>query len=221
MAAKPRKGAEYSEAEARYAEQLKDPNVRVIRLTKGQVSIVDASEYERHGTSNWSATGGRGTKGYYAVRVVGGRLVYLHCEIMGFRPGQSGKGHKLVVDHKNGDTCDNRRCNLQLIRKSKDCLKRKTPITNTTGCRGIGRVKRTKGYAYTARITIKGRRKSLGTFATYKMAVAARRKAVRRTRDPHQREYTLNWLTLLTTILLAVKIVLSLPEVNSVVHHIK
>lgn len=67
MAAKPRNSAEYGAAEARYAEQLKDPNIRVIRLTKGQVTIVDASEYEQHGTSNWRVIGGRGTKGSRAV----------------------------------------------------------------------------------------------------------------------------------------------------------
>lgn len=221
MAAKLRNGAEYSEAEARYSELLKDPNLRVMRLTKGQVTIVDASEYERHSTSNWHAVGGRGRKGYYAARSVGGHLVYLHCEIMGFRPGPADKGQKLVVDHKNGDTCDNRRCNLVITSKSNDCLKRKTPITNTTGCRGIGRVKKSKGYAYRARMTIKGKRKSVGTFPTYKLAVAARVKAVRRTGDPNQREYSLIGGVLALAVVTAIWVAIGLlPELKTVFHQI-
>jgi hypothetical protein len=115
-----------------------------------------------------------------------GEIMRLH----GRRPPT--KKHKRVVDHKNGDTCDNRFCNLQIIRRSKDALKRKTPKNNTTGCRCITRRKRAHRYVYRAYINIRGKRVPLGTFKTYELAVAARVKAVRRTRDPNQREHTLN-----------------------------
>lgn len=223
MAAKHRNSAEYSEAEARYAKQLMDPNVRVIRLTKGQVTIVDSSDYERLSQWNWHANWSCGKQGYYASRYVGKQRIYMQGEIMGLHQRRSAaKRHKLVVDHKNGDPCDNRRCNLQIISRSKDALKRKKQTNNTTGRRCITRRKRAHGYVYQAYISIRGKRRYLGTFKTFDSAVAARLKAIRRSCDPHQREYALNWslliLVLLTVIHAAVS---SLPEATHILTGVK
>ena len=220
---KRRQEADYSEAEARYSEQLKDPNVRVIRLTKGQVTIVDASDYARLSKWNWYVNWSPGKNGYYASRCVGKRRTFMQGEIMGLhgrRPPT--KKHKRVVDHKNGDPCDNRYCNLQIIRRSKDALKRKTPKSNTTRCRCITRRKRAHGYVYEAYINIRGKRVLLGALKTKELAVAARVKAVRRTRDPNQREHSLNSGVLVMTAASVIWGAIGLlAELRTVLHQIK
>lgn len=218
----PQPPADFSEAEARYAELLKDPNLRLIRLTKGEVTIVNASCYENLCNGNWRANWSHGAGKYYAVRNVGKRKIYMHCDIMGlYKSGPLPKSRNWVVDHKNGDPLDNRVCNLQIIPRKKDALKRKTPRTNTTGYRCIRRRKRVNGCAFTADIRRDdGSREHLGTLKTLPDAFATRRKAVNETGDPCQREYGLIYgLIVLTPLYMLQRAHEVLPVLKVFLHH--
>ena len=79
--------------------------VRYIALTRGKFAIVDAADYKRLSRYRWNAfeSGGK----TYARRSTPGGTILMHREIMKPPPG-------MVVDHINGNSLDNRRCNLRI-----------------------------------------------------------------------------------------------------------
>jgi len=89
-------------------EPPQPPNdkIRYIPLTRGLFAIVDAEDYEWLSKHKWHA--GRPTRAgkIYARRSThGGGVILMHRMIMNPPKG-------MVVDHINGNTLDNRRCNL-------------------------------------------------------------------------------------------------------------
>lgn len=82
-----------------------------LQTSKGRISQIDHDDFLRFGHLKWTA-GSFGGRTAYVYRSVWGedgkcRTILLHREIMGAKPGQ-------MVDHRNGDTFDNRRENLRL-----------------------------------------------------------------------------------------------------------
>lgn len=107
--------------------------------------------------------------GLYAAYHRNRKVCYLHREIMECP-------ENMVVDHANGDTFDNRRCNLRVCSTANNVRNRVVlNKNNTTGKRGV---------TYDARrdmwhAVIKHNRKSyyLGRFGRFEDAKAAREKA--------------------------------------------
>ena len=140
----------------RRVEPPEPPNdkIRYIPLTRGLHAIVDADDYEWLSQYKWYA--GRPN---CACRVdarrntKGGGIMLMHRQIM-----QAPKG--MVVDHINGNSLDNRRCNLRIC----------TQMENTQNSRRhTGAKSRFKGVYPTgdkwyARIKYKGQMYHLGTF---------------------------------------------------------
>jgi hypothetical protein len=91
-------------AERPHPIQPRDSDIRYIPLTKRQVAIVDAADYEWLSQYRWFAKGGPDK--YYAGRTEKGRSIMMHREIMKPPPG-------MVVDHINGNSLDNRRRNMR------------------------------------------------------------------------------------------------------------
>ena len=87
-------------------EPPEPPNdeVRYIALTRGKFAIVDAADYERLNRYRWNAfdSGGK----IYARRSYPGGTILMHREIMQTPDG-------MVVDHINGNSLNNRQCNLR------------------------------------------------------------------------------------------------------------
>lgn len=80
-----------------------------------------------------------------------------HRKIMGF---VSGDGR--IVDHINGDTLDNRKCNLRECTRTENNQNARKRKDNTSGYKGVQLHKKTKKWV--ARISNMGKRISLGYF---------------------------------------------------------
>lgn len=86
--------------------------MKSVPLSKGREAIVDDDDYARVSGFRWYATSGTPDTPRYAARKrpardPGPRVIYLHRELLNAPSG-------LEVDHINGNTFDNRRCNLRL-----------------------------------------------------------------------------------------------------------
>jgi hypothetical protein len=81
-----------------------------------------------------------------------GRTKLLHSVILRARTG-----HKLHVDHANGDKLDNRRSNLRVVPASMNALNRRNNDKNTSGYRGVTWYKRDRSW----RVQIRAHGKSI------------------------------------------------------------
>lgn len=80
----------------------------------------------------------------------------------------------LTVDHINRNPLDNRKENLRRCTCRENNLNKRN---NTSGCPGVRW--HSQGKKWNARITIKGKEKSLGMFNTFEEAVKARYEALK------------------------------------------
>ncbi len=87
-----------------------------ITLTKGRYAIIDDADYYQVSKFKWSYTQ-NGSNGYAIHASSVGRF-YLHRFLM-----NAGKGD--LIDHINGDSLDNRRCNLRFCDKTVNNRNRK------------------------------------------------------------------------------------------------
>ena len=143
-----------------------DSDIRYIPLTKRQVAIIDAADYEWLSKHKWFAQGGRGGR-VYAARNHRGKTIMMHREIM-----RAPKG--MVVDHIDHNALNNRRDNLRV------CTIRENTYNRRSRCRAS---KLTgvypHGNKWKARIERDGERFYLGLFDNKVEAARARdRKAV-------------------------------------------
>lgn len=144
---------------------------REIPLTQGQVALIDIADDKGQ---KYCATWTKCSQTYYVargIRVNGKRyLLYLHRELMGLA-----KGDKRQVDHINGNTLDNRRCNLRIVTPSQNRMNKPMQVNNKSGYRGV--------YWYTlrgcwiAKIQIQGKITHIGFFDDVLEAAEAYRKA--------------------------------------------
>lgn len=133
-----------------------DHAVRSITLSGGMVALVDAMDFEALSERRWFV---QGRKWQYAACNAPsdhGKKFLMHRIVVGALPGQ-------IVDHINGDTLDNRRCNLRIC----------TNQQNTSNGRTRGGTSRFKGVywnkasnAWRAHIMHNYRKLNLGNYAT-------------------------------------------------------
>ncbi|MGA2172192.1 MAG: AP2 domain-containing protein [Sedimentisphaerales bacterium] len=131
---------------------------RKIYLDEGLWAILDPQDYYRFGCFKWCVAGENGK--HYAVR--GQRispkdikLVRLHRLIMDAPKG-------LLVDHRNGDSLDNRRANLRLATRLQNQWNRRKSKNTTSRFMGVSFYKRHGKWA--AYINIAKKRIHLGHF---------------------------------------------------------
>ena len=114
--------------------------------------------------------------GYIRVEI-NGKPYYSHRVIWVLHYGAIPDG--MQIDHINGIRNDNTLSNLRLVKgASENHQNRKMSVTNTTGFVGVFKEKATKNWR--ARIRVKGKRISLGSFPTPEEASAAYKEAKRK-----------------------------------------
>lgn len=79
------------------------------------------------------------------------------------------------IDHANGNPLDNRRSNIRLATRSENSINRE--FKNKTGMRGVTHTNKAFPKPYQARITVNGKRLSLGYYHTPEEAAEAYKRA--------------------------------------------
>jgi len=135
--------------------------MKKIKLTQGQVALVDDADVEMLSKFKWSARWCPDTKSYYAIATVSmGRL------ILGLRDP------KIKADHINHTTLDNQRHNLRPATHTQNKRNMRGVYLNSkSGHRGVGYHRQSKKWH--ARIRVNGKLHSLGLFKKIGDAVAA------------------------------------------------
>jgi hypothetical protein len=146
--------------------------MKTIALSNGLVALVDDSDYECLNTSNWHAQRGRNT--WYAIRdsykADGTHTTErLHRVVLGITDAQ------IEVDHKDGNGLNCQRRNLRIATTSQNNMNRRTPKNNTSGMKGVTWYP-SRGLWH-VRIHINGKRKCVGYFKDFAVAVKARQVA--------------------------------------------
>lgn len=127
-------------------------------VKSGRTFVIDADDLELIRPYSWcfSKTG-------YVVARIDGRVVKLHILLLGTKPDQ-------VIDHKNGDPADNRRCNLRFCTQKENSMN-----TCSKGKSGLPLgVSYTPTGKYRARLMLNRKEIRLGTFDNIEDAIAAR-----------------------------------------------
>lgn len=144
-----------------------------IPLTRGQVAIVDAADYEWLSQFKWYAVAPNGKHKdgkFYAVRHVfrddGKRtLLKMHREILGAEPG-------VDVDHVDGNTLNNQRDNLRLCNRQQNTFNSRGQKNSVSKYKGVSWHKHTRKWF--AQIGVNGKNIFLGYYDTPEEAARAR-----------------------------------------------
>lgn len=131
---------------------------RKIYLEEEEFSIVSPSDYYQVKNFNWYL--GSNGREFYAFRNIKTgpgktRMVSMHRQIMDFPKG-------ILVDHKNGDTLDNRRSNLRLATHTQNMHNCRKMKNTSSQYRGVSFIK-DRGL-WGSQITNEGKRIFLGRF---------------------------------------------------------
>ncbi len=141
-----------------------DQSIKIIALTQGQVTIVDAFKYEWAMQTNWWARWDPTIQGYYAL----GPVTFLHRLLIGAKPEER-------VDHKNGNTLDNRLENLRIVNRPQNRQNRGSYTNNKSGHPGVIWKKRDERWE--VYINAFGKRTNLGYFKELQPAIDRRKAA--------------------------------------------
>ena len=133
------------------------PNVPTLELTHGYSTIVDDDDFERLRDWRWIVRRPRyKTRTYaYAMCCRNGKVIHMHRLSAGANEGE-------LVDHINGDTLDNRKCNLRICTHKQNRRNEGLSSDNTSGFKGVTKA----GNRWRAQICVDYQMKYLGQYAT-------------------------------------------------------
>lgn len=140
--------------------------MKEIKLSKGQVALVDDWRYEELNEYEWQALFSKHTQSYYATRsqmVCGKReFFYMHRVVAGTPKG-------MKTDHVNRKTLDNQEHNLRVCTNSQNMMNSGLRIDNTSGYKGVCKHRE----KWQAKIKVNKKYESLGVFSTPEEAAHA------------------------------------------------
>lgn len=126
--------------------------MKEIPLTQGKTALVDDDDYDLVNAHKWHATYAYG--GWYARRWVNKQpAMMMHRMITQAQRGE-------MIDHRNGNSLDNQKCNLRRASNSQNQQNRHRLVTNTSGYRGVTFIK--KANKWQAGIKLQGKSYHLG-----------------------------------------------------------
>ncbi len=123
----------------------------LIRLVGGELAMVDLEDYDSLSQHKW-----RVDKDGYARAVIGKYWVSMHRHVTLAPKGT-------VVDHKDLDKLNNRKCNLRICSIAENGSNYPVPKTNTSGFKGVHWAKSDKKWI--ARIKVNNKRIHIGSFS--------------------------------------------------------
>lgn len=117
-----------SESHKKYNSYIVFDKYVIMYTNKNEPFIVDIEDFGKVRKICWS----KNNNGYLTGNAGNGKIVMLHRYIMNCPKGMD-------VDHKNGSDTkfDNRKSNLRLCTKNENMMNTKTPVTNTSGYKGV------------------------------------------------------------------------------------
>jgi len=128
---------------------------------KGYKVLIDDEDYERMRKHGW------------CVRVMSQHMIYFRSNISGFGKGRISMLHRFIVgcvpndgktvDHINGNTLDNRKCNLRICTQHENSRNQRIRKNNTTGYKGV-RIRRQYTHTWDAYIMVDNKQISLGVW---------------------------------------------------------
>lgn len=137
------------------ATTIDTEKVFVSEIGGGKVAIVDQEDAGLLLESDWRYHHRNANKFYVTRGPSLGRERYLHRIIAGAKPGQ-------MVDHINGDTLDNRRCNLRFATWSENNLNRPAKKGGSSKFKGVQLCKSTGRWR--VMVTDSGKYRHIGRF---------------------------------------------------------
>lgn len=137
------------------------PDVLFVAVGSGALALIASADADllRY---RWHPSGD------YVAGTVGGKSVLMHRLIME-RVLNRQLPADVLVDHRNGNTRDNRRENLRLADRFQNAQNQRRHSNNTSGYRGVSKI----GNRWQARIAAYGRRIHLGYHDTPEQAYSA------------------------------------------------
>lgn len=116
------------DAHKKYNDYVVNDKYVIMYTTKNEPFLVDIGDFGKVRNICWSKNGA----GYLTGNAGNNKIVMLHRYIMDCPDDMD-------VDHKHGSSTkfDNRRSNLRLATKAENMRNTKTPITNTSGYKGV------------------------------------------------------------------------------------
>lgn len=138
--------------------------IAFVTLTKGFTAIIDVEDVKYVDGFNWFSV--NYSKTVYAARKTkltgcSRTTVYMHREIM--RPGKG-----MEVDHSDHDGLNNQKSNLRICTRSQNQMNTRIMSNSKSGLKGAVWCKKKRKWLST--ITINGRLKFLGYYATKEQA---------------------------------------------------
>lgn len=134
--------------------------MKEIPLTKGMVALVDDADFDFVNQWNWYACHARYGK-FYARRDeqlnYHRTRIYLHRVL-------SGAKREDYVDHRNGNTLDNQRCNLRICTQSQNAANAGLQKSNTSGFKGVAWDKTKNAWVVQIKVNV-NKQKFLGRYA--------------------------------------------------------
>ena len=140
---------------------------------KGYVFLLDEEDVHYIYDYNWTVKVHKRVSGdliYLWVHPISKGIrtyIYLHRLIMGLPPY---KENQIMVDHKNGNTLDNRKCNLRFANKQQNGRNRPKAPTNSSGYKGVSVIAKAKVKKYQVDICNNGKNVNKGRYTSAERA---------------------------------------------------